>query len=285
LPERLERWLEKWTGRVVASDWFERVARFGYASKGVVFGMVGVLAVSRGLGAARGAEDTPGAVEALGALPFHEVLLGVLALGLAGYAAWRLVQALLDAEDEGTGLLGLTKRGVYLGIGVFYGYLAVFAAGVIMGMRSNDNGVEDFTATVLGWPAGQVLVGLAGLGVIAGGLNEVVYALRGRYRDEFQHGRMASWERVALAGAGWWGHVGRGAVYCVMGYLVVRAAVTFDPDDAAGLAKTFRELEGQPFGGWLLLAAGASFVAFGVYSALIAVRGTIGNEEAVSGGL
>jgi hypothetical protein len=285
VPERVERWLARVTGGVVGSEWFDRLARFGYTSKGAVFGIVGVLAISRGVGAVREAEDTPGALEAIGDLPLHRLLLALLALGLAGYALWRFAQALLDAEDDGFGWKGVTKRAVYLGIGGFYAYLAFFGAGVIFGLRNDDDGVQDFTATVLGWPGGQILVGLAGLGVIVAGLNEIVFALRGAYREEFRHRQMADWEQTLLAGAGWWGHVGRGAVYGLMGYLVVRAAVTFDPDEAAGLAEGFRTLEEQPYGGVLLVAAGAAFLAYGVYCGLIALHGEIDNEEAVHGSL
>jgi uncharacterized membrane protein len=285
MPERAERWLALVTGDFVSSPWFDRLARFGYASKGAVFGIVGVLAIARGLGGSALAEDTPGALESVRELPFHEVLLGLLALGLAGYALWRMVQGLLDSEDEGTGWLGLSKRAVYLGIGGFYGYLAVWAVAVILGARNDDNGIQDFTATVLGWPGGQVLVGIAGLGVIVGGLNEILFAIRGAYRAEFEKRHMAAWERVAMKAAGWWGHVGRGAVYGLIGYLVIKSAVTFDPDEAAGLADAFQALEEQPYGWALLLLAGAAFLAFGLYCALLAVHREIDGEAAVHGSL
>jgi hypothetical protein len=285
VPERAERWLARLTGDVVSSEWFERVARLGYVSKGVVFGIVGVLAIARGTGAAGEAEDTPGALEALGELPLHQVLLAILALGLASYALWRFTQALLDVEGEGVGWIGLGKRAVYLGVGGFYAYLAFFAAGVILGLRNDDDGIRDITATVLGWPGGQILVGLVGAGVIVGGLNEIVFALSGKYREEFRHGHMSGPERVLLMGVGWWGHVGRGAVYGLIGFLVIKAAVTFDPDEAAGLADAFQAIEEQPFGALLLLAAGIAFLAFGVYCGLIALHGEIENEEAVHGSL
>jgi hypothetical protein len=285
VPERAERWLARLAGDYVGSEWFDRIARVGYASKGVVFGIVGALAVGRGVGVVRQAEDTPGALEALRDVPLNEAILAALGIGLAGYALWRFFQALFDAEGDGSGWVGLAKRSIYLGIGGFYAYLAVFSVSVIFGARNDDNGVEDFTATVLGWPLGEVVVGLAGAGVILAGVNEIVFAVRGAYREEFRHGRMAAWERVLLAGAGWWGHVGRGAVYGLLGYLVIRAAVTFDPDEAAGLAEGFRRLEEQPFGGVLVAAAGVAFLSFGVYCAFIALHGEIGNEEAVHGSL
>jgi hypothetical protein len=285
MPERFERWLASVAGDFLGSDWFNRIARVGYASKGAVFGIVGGLAIGRGVGVTREAEDTPGALEAIRDLPAHQVILILLALGLAGYAFWRFAQALLDAEDDGSGWKGLSKRSMYLGIGGFYAYLAFFSVSVMFGAQNDDNGVQDFTATALGWPGGQILVGLVGVGVVLGGLNEILFALRGAFKEEFERGRMAEWEKKLLAGAGWWGHVGRGAVYALMGYLVVKAAVTFDPDEAAGLADGFQRLEEQPYGGVLLVAAGVAFFAFGIYCAFIAFRGTIDNEDAVHGSL
>lgn len=285
MPERLERWIAELTGDLVSSPWFDRLARFGYASKGAVFGIVGVLAISRGLGSQGDAEDTPGALEALQELPLHEGLLVLLALGLTGYALWRMVQGFLDSEGEGLGWIGLAKRSVYLGIGAFYGYLAFFAIGIMFGMRGDDNGVQDFTATVLAWPGGRILVGLAGVGVVLGGLNEIVFALRGKYRSEFERREMSVVERVAMKGVGWWGHSGRGLVYGLMGFLVIRSAVTMDPDDGGGLAEAFQTLEDWSYGWILLLLAGAAFFAFGLYSALLSIHGEIANEEAVHGSL
>jgi hypothetical protein len=285
MPERLERWIAELTGDFVSSPWFDRLARFGYASKGAVFGIVGVLAISRGLGSHGDAEDTPGALEALQELPLHEGLLVLLALGLAGYALWRMVQALLDSEEEGLGWIGLAKRAVYLGIGFFYGYLAVFAIGIMFGMRGGDNGVQDFTATVLAWPGGRILVGLVGVGVVLGGLNEIVFALRGNYRGEFERREMPSWERFAMKGVGWWGHVGRGLVYGLIGFLVIRSAVTMDPDDGGGLAQAFETLEDWSHGWVLLLLAGAAFFAFGLYCALLSIHREIDSEAAVHGSL
>jgi len=285
MPERIEKATARLTGDMVESKWFDRFARFGYASKGIVFLLVGVLAGARAFGRAGEAEDTPGVLESLQALPFHGVLLVVLSLGLAGYTTWRFAQALLDVEGDGNGWLGLSKRAIYLGTGIFYGYLAVFAVGVLVGMQSEDNGVQDVTASVLGWPGGQILIGIAGLCVIGGGLNEAFFGLSGRFREEFTHRQMAGWEKVALAGAGWWGHVGRGAVYAFIGYLLIRAAITFDPDEAGGLGEAFEELGKQPYGWALLLVAAAAFAAYGVYCGIIAMHGELDNEAAVHGSL
>jgi hypothetical protein len=135
--------------------------------------------------------------------------------------------------------VGVSKRAIYLGIGGFYAYLAFFAAGVIFGLRSDDNGVEDFTATVLGWPGGARSWSGRGMGSSSAGSTRSCsrYAAPTGRSSAPAHGDVGA---EAAGGRRLVGPRGRGAVYALMGYKVVRAAVTFDPDEAAGLAEGFR---------------------------------------------
>ena len=67
-----------------APDWIDSAARFGYATKGLVYGVVGGLAIRQVVGSG----DVGGASEALHEIasgPFGTVLLAVTAMGLAGY--------------------------------------------------------------------------------------------------------------------------------------------------------------------------------------------------------
>ena len=82
------------------SPWVERIARFGYATKGVVYVVVGMLAVGVATGIGGRATDPPGAFQTISTQPFGRIILGFVALGLAGYALWRLVQAVADPEGE-----------------------------------------------------------------------------------------------------------------------------------------------------------------------------------------
>ncbi|HEX7958198.1 MAG TPA: DUF1206 domain-containing protein, partial [Pyrinomonadaceae bacterium] len=100
-----------------ASPWIERLARFGYAAKGVVYVLVGALAALAAFGGG-GPTDSRGALTQVVRQPYGRALLAVVAAGLAGYALWRLVQGLRDTEEKGSGLKGISIRFGYACIGV-----------------------------------------------------------------------------------------------------------------------------------------------------------------------
>ena len=86
------------------------LARSGYAARGVVYLIVGGFAVLAALGSGQ-TTDSKGALRTIVQQPFGEALLALVALGLVGYAIWRLVQALLDTDHHGTDAKGLAIRG------------------------------------------------------------------------------------------------------------------------------------------------------------------------------
>ena len=123
---------------VAESRWVERAGRAGYVAKGVIYGLIGLVAIQVPLGLEEEPEDRQGALRMVGQQPFGELLLLVLAAGLAGYALWRLAQALFDTEDDGTDPKGLAKRASYLaraGLGD--------ATGLGIGCAERDQDVAD----------------------------------------------------------------------------------------------------------------------------------------------
>lgn len=76
-------------------DWIERLARLGYIAKGVVYVLVGILALT-----ARSADRGNG-IELINSKPFGKFALVIIALGLLGYAAWRVISGINDAEQPG----------------------------------------------------------------------------------------------------------------------------------------------------------------------------------------
>jgi hypothetical protein len=270
----------------LAGPWFDRFARVGYVTKGMVFLIVGILAVRVALGERGAQADVPGALAEVGNQPLQAVLLVLLALGLTGYAIWRIVQGVADLEKEGSSVSGWAKRLGYVGVGLIYGGFAVYSVGILTGWvtENDDNGeIRDLTALVMGWPGGRWLVAAAGTGIIVAGLVEVYFAISRRFEVELGRDDLGTFERTWLVCTGGVGHLMRGAVYCVVGFFAIRAAAEFDPDEARGLAESLRELATQPFGPWLVGAAASGFIAFGLYCGLLAIHRHVPNEGLIRG--
>ena len=97
--------------RAGRSPWVERLGRLGLVAKGVLYAVVGILAIKVALGGREESPDREGALQTIAQQPFGKGLLVLLAVGLAGYALWQLARGLLDREGEGEDPKGLAKRG------------------------------------------------------------------------------------------------------------------------------------------------------------------------------
>jgi TRAP-type C4-dicarboxylate transport system permease small subunit len=269
--------------RALASEWFDTYARLGYAAKGLSFGVIGFLMARVAIGDRSERADFAGAMEELSAQPLLAGLLVLMAIGMVGYATWRLIQGVFDLEEEGNDALGLAKRAVYVVIGLTYLFFAAYALGILAGWSTQEGEVQDWTATILGWPYGRWLIGAAGGAVMIGGVTELWFALSRRFQVELGRDDITGLERAGLMAAGCVGHAGRALIYGAAGFFVIRAAVDFDPDEARGIADTIRELAEQPYGPWLVAFGAGGFIAYGIYYFLVARHHHLPNEGIMRG--
>ncbi|MFE6356370.1 MULTISPECIES: DUF1206 domain-containing protein [Streptomyces] len=249
----------------------EGAARAGLTARGVIYLLVGVLALQIAFGTGNREADRGGALAELADKPFGAVLLWALGAGLVGMALWRLSEALFGA----TGKDGHTakKRLPAAARCVFYAFVAysvlAFAAGS-GGGGSSDRQSRDVTAKVMEMPAGQWIVGLAGVGIVVAGVVIAVQALRRSYHKKLKLGELSPRTRRLVDVTGVGGGAARGIVFAVAGGFAVRAAVDYEPDRAKGLDDTLRSFAETPLGPWLLVLVAAGLVLFGVFSFALA---------------
>jgi hypothetical protein len=257
----------------------ERFARLGYAARGVVYVVVGLLAVQTAFGARgarRAATDTRGALQEVAA---HSIaLLWLLAVGLFAYAVWRTAQGLFDSERKGSGVKGLAHRLGRLFTAVAYGSLGLAAVRIALGAhrRSSDaHATREWTARLMGEPFGRWLVAAIGAGVIAGGCYQIWRGWTEKFKKEIRLGEMDPGESRLAINAGKLGLMARGVVFLISGWFLVQAAVKTDPRQVRGLAGALAVLAGEPHGAILLGLVAVGLVAFGAWSLLLARYGRI----------
>jgi fumarate reductase subunit D len=242
----------------------EALARLGLASRGVVWLVVGLLAVQVALGDQAKA-DKNGALQAIADKPFGHLLLVVLVVGFLGYAAWRLLEAAVGHTDADEGRERWTKRGASLFRGAVYLSLAISTLTFLSSGGGKDN-TRPLTARVMSATGGRVLVFAVGAGVVIGGLVIGYRAFQQKFEDKLDVGSMPAWLRSATSVVGTAGLVSRGLVFALLGSFLVDAAVRFNPDKAKGLDATLKAVAHQPFGRLLLFLAALGLVAFAVWS-------------------
>ena len=252
-----------------ARPWIERLARFGYAAKGVVYVLIGSLAAYGAFkGTGDSATDSRGALTQVVHQPYGRTMLGVVAAGLAAYALWRVVQALRDTEDKGTSWKGLSIRTGYACIGVVYLGLSYSAVQLILGHgagKGSDETTKGWTAFALMFPLGQLFVGLVGLGVIGFGLWQCYKAFTAKFRRKWKRHEMSEQARSLATRAGQVGLVARGIVFGIIGLFLIQAAWWARAEEARGLSGALRALEQQPYGPYVLGAVALGLVAYGLY--------------------
>lgn len=261
--------LEQPARRAAAQPWVERLARLGYAAKGVVYFVVGLLAAQAALGVGGRTTDASGALQEIVVQPFGKFLLTIVALGLLGYAVWRAVEAGLDPAHAGeqTDAKQIAQRVGYGLSALTYAGLALTAARLIMGAgASNGNASQDWTARLLSQPFGQWLVGLAGAIGLGVGFYYLYQAITAKFLQQFNLSQMSPDQRTWAKRLGQFGIAARAVVFGIIGLFLIQAARLSDAGQVKGLGGALAVLAQQPFGPWLLGIVALGLIAYSVYS-------------------
>ena len=251
-----------------AKNAMEKLARAGFATKGLVYITLGILSVQAALGdgAPQGGQ---GAVRHLGAQPFGAVLLVVIAIGLVGYAPWRFIQAGFDPEGKGSDAKGVARRVGYALSGVSHSALAVVAAQMVLGGSDGGSSKRTYLAELMSHTGGQVVVALLGAFVIVAGLHQLYKAKTTEFLKELKTGSMSQKAREAAVWSGRLGLAARGIVFPIVGFYLIRTAITRNPSEAKGIAGALGEIGSSSFGTIMLFIVASGLVAYGVYQVVL----------------
>ena len=252
-----------------AAPLIDRLTRFGFAMKGIVTVLIGALALRYALGWGGGVTGPSGALQALLREPLGKVILGVLVVGLAAYALWMFIEAILDPERKGIGPQGLAERVAFLVTGVGYILLARAAFNLLFARRvTGGMTLEDLAAAVLSPHIGRLGVGLVGAAVMIAGLLQLRLGVTGGFRSTLRPVRSAGWQAAILI-TGIFGYITLGVLSLMVGYSLVQVAVQYEPSEAGGWDEALWLLVGLAEGRWLLGLAAIGLICYGFYFVLL----------------
>lgn len=260
--------LEQAARDAVRNPWTEKLARFGLAARGVVYAVIGLLAVQTAFLGRGEVTGTQGAIQKIAEQ--SRLLLALVAIGLIGYALWRLVQGFLDPERRGTDAKALAIRGGQIASGLVYAGLAVTAFRIIAGSGAADGqgGNQALAAGLLDKPFGRWLVILAGVAILCSAFSQLWQAYTKKFQRKLRMDQMDETERRLAVRTGQMGLASRGVVFLIMGWFLIQAALRYDPSEARGLPGALEALARQPYGPWLLGLVALGLICFGAYSFL-----------------
>jgi hypothetical protein len=256
-----------------AGPWVTLLARSGFIAKGIVYIIIGVLAFYTAFTTGGRTTDSRGALEEILSQSYGNYLLGAIAIGLAGYALWRFVQAIKDTETKGSGAKGIAVRLGYAVIGVIYSGLAFSALQLILGSggeSKGDSSSKEWTATLLSQPFGQWLVGAVGLGFVAAAVSHFYKAYTAKFREKLMTGQMSEKAQKFALRSGQSGLAARGVVFGLIGVFLIQAALHSNAGEARGLGGALAALGQHTYGQFLLGIVALGLVAYGFYMLVLA---------------
>lgn len=251
-----------------ARAWIVPLARFGYAAKGVVYIIIGGLAALAAFTGGGRTTDSRGAFEEILSQSYGKLLLGAIAVGMAAYALWRIVQAVKDTENKGSNAKGIARRIGYAVIGIIHIGLAYSAAQLILGSGGESRGdaaSKEWTATLLAQPFGQWLVGAIGVGFIVFAVSQFYKAFTAKFREKLKTNEMDEKTQTFATRSGQAGLSARGVVFGIIGFFLTQAAMHSSAGEARGLSGALRALEQQSYGQLLLGIVAIGLIAYGFY--------------------
>ena len=258
----------KYAGRRAAnSHYVDWLARAGLTARGIIYALIGILAIEIAFGNSGHRADQSGAVRVVASTPVGTLLLWLLVGGFIGMALWRLSEALYgapgpDGRKVGARLIAGFKA-------VLYGFIAFGIMKYALGLgapKSSDQQTVDLTSTAMREPGGRIIVGIVGVALIGAGAFLAWRAFVRKFVEEIKTGEMSRPTRRAVVALGWVGGIARGVVFSAAGLFLLIAAVTARAHQAKGIDATLLAFSKTPAGPWLLVVVALGLVIFGLYS-------------------
>ena len=259
--------------RLAAQPGLELAERLGYAVRGALYIVVGLLAFFVALHTGPGqVTDLNGALTFLAANSLGKLILVVSAVGLAAYSVWGLVRAIYDPLHRGHDAPGIFARLGFLTSAATYALVVFFALRLLTGTpaTSSTASSQSAVAAILTHPGGGPLTVLLGLVILAMGLGQLAESYRATFASDLKTFALAANERSAAIWLGRFGVASRGVVFLILGYFVIQAGVHYSPSQVQGFGGAFLFLLSQPYGHILLAVIALGFVALGLHSLICA---------------
>jgi hypothetical protein len=260
--------------RAAANPAVKFLGRVGFFARGLMYGVIGWIALEIAFGRSSQQADRSGALQALGRNPAGQIALWLLVIGFIGMALWRLTEVCFGtskaAEPEPDKRKAAARRVLAAGKVAVYAVLAWGVLEYAIGIgspQSSDQESVDLTAKLLQHPGGQVLVALIGAVLAVAGAALAYQAWKKKFMESMDLAGLPRWARQAVQWLGRIGGIARGAVFVTAGVFLVVAAVDVQPGQAKGIDSALRTLAATPGGPWLLVIVAIGLIMFGLFSA------------------
>jgi hypothetical protein len=257
---------------VASSRPFEKLSRVGYVVHGFVFIVIGVLAARISWGERGELADPPSAIQIIREQPLGELIVVLIAIGLAAYGLWRFVQAIADPDQQGTTMKGLIVRIGRFISGLGYSALSVFSLRLAAGIARAPEENPGWAVRVLTEPLGAYVGALVAVILLGVASDDLRKAFTANFGERFKHQEMSGAESLAAKLAGSWGFAARALILIFAGAYLLAAILQDSPSRVKGFEGILGSMLALPYGQWLLRFVGLGLVAYGFFMGQAGLR-------------
>jgi uncharacterized protein DUF1206 len=243
---------------------FAILSRAGFVARALVYGIIGLLAFDLVIGHGGKITNQQGALRTVEQQSFGHFLLTLLAIGLGGYATWRLFRAFLGHGREGADS-GLDRVGAF-GSGIVYALMCVVAIQILTGPGTSGGSAKKTAGDVFAWPAGRWLVGAAGLVLAGVAVYQFIRGVRQKFLEDSKTEEMPEAVEKWFTIFGTIGHIARAVIFGIVAVFLVKASYDYKANEAIGLDGALAKLYNGAYGSWLLGAVAAGLIVFSCFS-------------------
>jgi len=256
---------------------FETLARIGFAARGIICFVIGLLAVLMAFGYGGKRTDQQGAISIIGKQPVGRILLWLVMIGLVCYSLWGFIRAIFNPFHQGHDAKGFALRIGHLASAIACALLVMPTYALISGgAQPAQNGeqqgqIQHYTVKMLATPFGQLLVGSIGIIIILVGFVQLFQCLNSGFDRQIYITRLDPVQLSRVRCFGRFGTITCGIVFALVGLFIVMAAYTGDSLTVKGFDSTLTAILQQPYGPWLMGAAALGLLSLGLYSLCLSI--------------
>jgi hypothetical protein len=252
------------------SEKYRWLVRLGFAARGVVYLLLGYLFLAA-TGHSRASRGASGVFDFLQEVPGGTPILYLCALGLVGYALYRLSSLLFDAENYGKDKKGIAQRVGHGASGLAHLVLAYTAFQFARGNQQSSGGsggdAQQVTSSFLSMEFGSIVIGILGLCFLAAAVAQAKKAFTGEFMQRVSP-RAPDFTRYI-------GHAGfaaRTVVFAVISWSLIESAWLSSSSQVKTLGEAVSSLRDD---GVLFTLVAIGLLLFGVFSLVMARYRTV----------
>jgi hypothetical protein len=261
-----------------------RLRSAGFFTKGLVYILAGVLTFMAAFGLGGDVTGTTGVIRFLINLPLGPVLVGLISLGLAAYALWRLVQVWLRPKKDGgkkpRGWKGVFTRIRFLYSAIFYAVISYsFAKPLVKDIFAGEPDLSDakdheqeemILNQILNINYGSLMIGILAFIVALQALMQIRLAYTAHFMKKIDSYPSLKHEYEMIRKFGRFGYAARAVVFGIIAYFLGQVVVYRNSEIYKGTEGALHFLLSFTYGPLLLGTTATGLIGYGIFNIMVA---------------